>query len=219
MSDLSRSIETVKLAWEESTYYNTAEKWTPIFWGDEFPFRRMFEQLDVERCAELACGHGRHAEQLMRLKGDRVKILYCLDVIQANVDFTSRRLSRFPQVHCLLIEGKDFQPIDTGTLTAIYCYDAMVHFSPDIVQSYLVDAHRVLKPGGRVFLHHSNLDAPTTGNTRETYYGKNPNARNHMTLDIFTKLVEAASLRILETQQIDWGGVANLDRISLLERL
>jgi SAM-dependent methyltransferase len=218
MPDISNSIEAVKQAWIESAYYQNAEKWTGAFWDPASDFRRLFERLDVTRCAELACGHGRHAEQLLRLKPQHVQMLYCLDVIQNNIDVTSRRLAPFPRVRCMLSNGKDFQPIATGELTAIYCYDAMVHFSPDIVESYLADAYRALRPGGRALLHHSNLDAPQTGQRPDSHYGRNPHARNHMTLALFSALAASAGLRILETRARQWGEIADLDRLSLLER-
>jgi hypothetical protein len=176
MSGIEHSIQTVKRAWIGSPYYKNAEKLTSIFWAPQSNFRRLFEQLDVTRCAELACGHGRHAEQLLREKGAQVELLYCLDVIQDNIDVTAKRLQAFTQVQTILTSGSDFQPIASGSLTSIYCYDAMVHFS------------------------------------------QNPHARNHMTLPLFVSFASAAGLHILETSALDWGGIRNLDRISVLER-
>jgi SAM-dependent methyltransferase len=218
MSGIEHSIQTVKRAWIGSPYYKNAEKLTSIFWAPQSNFRRLFEQLDVTRCAELACGHGRHAEQLLREKGAQVELLYCLDVIQDNIDVTAKRLQAFTQVQTILTSGSDFQPIASGSLTSIYCYDAMVHFSPDIVEAYLNDAYRVLSPGGHALLHHSNLDAPKTGQAPGLNYGQNPHARNHMTLPLFVSFASAAGLHILETSALDWGGIRNLDRISVLER-
>ncbi len=194
MADVARSVEFIKKAWIESRYYEDAEKWTGIFWHPQSDFRRAFEELDVRRCIELACGHGRHAEQLMHAKGQDVDVLYCLDVVANNVQITSERLASFPQAKCLLIDGQSFAPIEAESITAIYCYDAMVHFSPDIIECYLSDAHRVLRSGGRVLLHHSNLDAPQTGLQTEFHYGRNPHARNHMTLSLLTALVAGSGL-------------------------
>ncbi len=218
MSDLARSIEIVKRPWAENPYYENAEKWTRIFWEASSDFRQAFDLLDVTHCIELACGHGRHAEQLMLAKGHAVQSLYCLDVVEKNIEVTSQRLAAYPQVQCNLIDGKDFGPIPNRTITAIYCYDAMVHFSEDIIGSYLVDAHRVLKPGGRVLLHHSNLDAPQTGRQPGSDWTRNPHGRNHMTLTLFTSLAAKAGLSILKTKARQWGTVPELDRITLLEK-
>ena len=217
MTDIRDSIEVVKEPWIGSPYYDEAEKWTFIFWDEERVFRRYFNNLDVTRCAELACGHGRHAEQLLQRCSDRVEALYCLDVLEENVAFTQQRIATFGQATVSLISGSDFQPIAADTLTAIFCYDAMVHFSPDIVLSYLTDAARVLVPGGRALLHHANLYAPETGKPG-FHYGRNPHARNHMTLALFEFFAQQAGLRILQTEAMDWAGIPDTDRITLLER-
>jgi SAM-dependent methyltransferase len=217
VTNLRHSIEVVKEAWIGSPYYEDAEKWTFFFWDERFIFRRYFDQLDVTRCAELACGHGRHAEQLLQRYPDRVEALYCLDVLEENVAFTMKRIAMYRQAAVVLVSGCDFQPIASGTLTSIFSYDAMVHFSPDIVLSYLIDAHRVLAPGGRALFHHANLYAPDTGKPGR-HYGLNPNARNHMTLALLEFFAQEAGLRILQTEAMAWAEIPDTDRITLLER-
>lgn len=87
----------------------------------------------------------------------------------------------------------------------------MVHFSPDLVQSYLNDAKRVLAPGGLALLHHSNYDAP-----EGRPYGENPQARNHMTFELLRSYAAQAGLVIEASEIMDWGGVKNLDPLTLL---
>jgi SAM-dependent methyltransferase len=217
VTDIRQSIDVVKESWIGSPYYEDAEQWTFLFWDEKYIFRRYFDHLDITRCAELACGHGRHAEQLLRRHPDRVEALYCLDVLEENVAFTMRRIGMFGRAKVLLVSGSDFQPIPSATLTSIFCYDAMVHFGPDIVLSYLVDASRVLVPGGRALLHHANLYAPDTGKPGR-HYGLNPNARNHMTLALFEFFAQQAGLRILQTEAMPWAGIPDTDLITLLER-
>jgi ubiquinone/menaquinone biosynthesis C-methylase UbiE len=217
MSDLARSIATVKGAWIESSYYEDAEKWTSIFWGKGSDFRAYFNRLTLTHCAELACGYGRHAMELMSSLGNNVTKLYCLDVVENNITKSCQRLSQFPQVECFLVSGKDFHPIGDSSLTAIYCYDAMVHFSSDIIESYLLDTYRVLSPGGQALYHHSNFDEPRTG-TSDWPYGRNPHARNHMTFELFSSLVMQARLEIVESTARQWGGHPGLDRISLIRK-
>ena len=216
-TELNESIEIVKKPWIDSPYYDDAEKWTFIFWNDNSNFKKCFDRLDLRYCAELACGHGRHSEQLLQRYADQVQSLYCLDVIENNLEFSANRLSIYKNVELLLISGSDFHPLERDSLTSIFCYDAMVHFSPDIVESYLIDAARVLAPGGRALFHHSNLHAPETG-TEGRHYGGNPHARNHMTIDLFAAYASRAGLRILETKAIPWSVVPDLDWITLLER-
>lgn len=89
----------------------------------------------------------------------------------------------------------------------------MVHFSPDIVQNYLKDAARILKPEGMGLFHHSNYAAPM-----DRHYGQNPHARNHMTKDLFAYFAAQAGLKVVESVVIDWSTSKDLDCVSLVRR-
>ena len=210
INPLTKSVETVAAPWKQSPYYEDAEKWTHIFWGSNSVFHALFCRLDLRSAVELACGHGRHAERCASNCGS----LTLIDVFGANLQECRKRLLAHSHISYLQGNGYDFDGLDSGQWTAIYCYDAMVHFSPDLVESYLKDAARILAPGGMALLHHSNHAAlPNV-----VHYGQNPHARNHMTYELFRELAQRAGLTIVESQTIAWGGVAELDRVSLLAR-
>lgn len=139
--------------------------------------------------------------------------LTLVDVFDSNLDFCRDRLRAYPLVRYIKNNGYTFEPIEPETTTAIYCYDSMVHFSPDIVESYLKDAERILVPGGKALFHHSNYPAPLDRN-----YGQNPHARNHMTKELFSHLAFRNNLIALESKVIDWGYDKELDCITLLQK-
>jgi SAM-dependent methyltransferase len=203
------SVDLVAEPWIGSPYYDEAEKWTFIFWDEGRIFRRFFDRLDLDSVIELACGHGRHAQIIQ----DKVGKLTLMDVLEENIVFCQRRLGSNPRLAFLKNDGHTFQPIEPDSVTAIFCYDAMVHFSPDIVASYVADAHRVLKPGGHALFHHSNYSAPL-----DRHYGQNPHARNHMTFELFQEIAEAGRMAIVASEAMPWGNVPDLDRLSLLRK-
>lgn len=209
-TDLQNSVDVVGEPWKESAYYADAERWTFIFWDPEHPFRRWFDRLDLRNTLELACGHGRHAERAAPIAGE----LTLLDIHEANLDACRKRLAGFDNVRYILNGGFDFQPVPDASLTAIYCYDAMVHFSPDLVAAYLQDARRVLAPGGMALLHHSNYEADPA-----QHYGMNPQARNRMTLGMFRELAERAGLEVVEQKPVDWAAIPGLDGLTLLRKV
>jgi ubiquinone/menaquinone biosynthesis C-methylase UbiE len=139
--------------------------------------------------------------------------LTLMDIFEDNLGVARKRLAHFPDVALVRNNGYDFHPVEDARLTAIYCYDSMVHFSPDLVASYLHDAQRVLRPGGMALFHHSNLDADPT-----VHYGRNLHARNRMTMDLFRWLATAAGLTIVESRTIDWGDALQLDGLTLLRK-
>lgn len=209
LDDLKKSIDVVIAPWQDSAYYDDAEKLMYIFWDENTIFRRLFEKLELSEVVELAVGHGRHAELVAARAGE----LVVMDVFEENLDFCRERLKLFNNIEFQKCEGATFDGVDDGWATSIFCYDAMVHFSPDIVESYLNDTYRVLKPGGMALYHHSNYPA-----TEDQHYGQNPHARNSMTMELFGSFCEQSNLRVIESIVIDWGGVEGLDCITLVKK-
>lgn len=208
MDELAKSVQEIRRPWVDSRYYSDAEKWTYLFWDQALHFRPLFEQLSLATVVELACGHGRHSEVVAAL----CERLILVDVIGGNLDVCVSRLSSFSNVDFRLGDGTSF-PIDTASVDTIFCYDAMVHFSSEIVELYLTDSTRILRPKGRALFHHSNYRE--NGDTR---WSVNPHARNYMTKEKFAQLSRAAGLKVLEQRVIPWGGVADLDCLTLVEK-
>jgi len=209
MTGLQASADIVGEAWKESPYYADAERWTFIFWDPAHPFRPLFDRLDLRDVLELACGHGRHSE----IVAGRSTRLTLMDIHPANLGACRTRLGDRHGIRYLTNNGFDFAPVEEASLSAIFCYDAMVHFSPDLVASYLADAARVLKPGGRALFHHSNRDGDP-----DVHYGQNPQARNRMTLAQFAALAEQSGLMVMEAKPVMWAGIPDLDGLTLVRK-
>lgn len=212
-SDTSKQLENsaalVAAPWANSAYYSNAERWTHLFWKDGTLFRRLFDEMDLSSALELSCGYGRHSEIVARMTRE----LTLVDMYDANLDHCRDRLRSHQSVQFIKGNGYSFEPVASESITAIYCYDSMVHFSPDLVESYLKDAARILRPGGMALFHHSNFPAPL-----DRHYGRNPHSRNHMTKELFASLATKAGLLIRESVVTSWGGVDNLDCVSLVQR-
>src|SRR6185295_1981722 len=121
-----------------------------------------------------------HGEHLLANYSDRLERLVMMDVLESNVERCKARLGHHGNVQVLVNNGTDFQPIRIGSLTSIFCYDAMVHFDRRVVRSYLQDTARVLVPGGKALFHHSNY-----GVDPESNFPTNPHARAFMSKMLF----------------------------------
>ncbi|WP_082575427.1 MULTISPECIES: class I SAM-dependent methyltransferase [unclassified Lysobacter] len=210
MSDLKSSVEVVGEPWKESQYYADAERWTFMFWNSDHLFRPYFDRLDLDNVVELACGHGRHSEMVAPM----ARQLTLMDIHEENLEVCRRRMERFEGVQVIRNNGYDFQPLEAESATAIFCYDAMVHFSPDLVASYLRDSARILKSGGMALFHHSNYDADPS-----QHYGMNPHARNKMTMETFHRYAAEAGLEVVQSTTLDWGDARDLDGLTLVRKL
>jgi SAM-dependent methyltransferase len=223
MNDVS-NVDVIRLQeiardWSENDYYNNAEsvEWLAPFWDETTAFRRLYESMDRSSIVELACGRGRHAWRIM--SGDdnrRPSRMYLLDVDAGNVDYCIRRFSAIDQIKVSQNNGYDFNPLEADCASAIFCYDAMVHFEYDCVISYIKDAYRILKPGGRALFHHSNLDV-----NPGAHYQENPHWRNFMSRTLFAHVGRRSGFRVLEQVELPWGEdnpVADIDCLTLLEK-
>ena len=210
ISEISELAEKEAQCWEDSQYYDDAEKWNHVFWGDQSLFLKLFMRLNLERTLELACGHGRHSEIIFDRYSDQVNELILMDILQSNLDFCQNRIKN-TKARFIKNDGAHFHDVPDDYCTAVFCYDAMVHFDESVVQSYIREAHRVLEAGGLALFHHSNY-----GEGRGSEFFKNPHARAYMTSELFNSFVSDSGLKLIEQHIINWGYDENLDAISLL---
>ena len=64
---------------------------------------------------------------------NRCERLILMDIFRENVDRCRRRLRFSGNTDGYINNGYDFRPVADGSVSAIFCYNSMVHFSPDLV--------------------------------------------------------------------------------------
>jgi SAM-dependent methyltransferase len=214
MKDTHTYTDIVALDWKDSAYYDLHENEAAmaLFWGESSPFLRMFRQLDLTNVVEIGCGHGRHVPKYAEQAGE----ICIVDVNKTNVDYCAKRFSTWKKpLRIIQNNGSDLKPINSQESTAVFSYDAMVHFELSDVISYLSESFRVLSPGGKALFHHSNFDgAPGLLGHRIAEFGW----RNFMNAKIFCHVAMRTGFIVLEQTIIEWGGIPNLDCISLLQK-
>jgi SAM-dependent methyltransferase len=199
--------------WRSHGYYERAEAadWLEPFWGQDSPFRVLFGRCDPSNTLEIACGHGRHTAQLLREHpNSRVTVQ---DINEENINAVVRRFAGDDRVTATVGNGYDLTPLPDSTFSFVFSYDAMVHFDDEVVFSYCEEIERVLQPGGRALLHHSNW----TG-TPGSDYKDNPSSRNFMSYRALAHRAKKNGLAIVEQIIIPWSGRPAIDAISLLEK-
>lgn len=203
--------EAVAHAHEASSYYAVADSaaWLAPFWAEGSVFLSLIAQLNMDRAVELACGHGRHTEQLL----PRIGHITLVDVLASNIEACRRRFGDDPRVSYLVNNGNDLPGIADASITGLFSYDAMVHFELLDVLSYLRETRRVLVPGGRALLHVSN-----NRENPEGCFNANLHWRNFGGLDVVRHFVVRCGLTVLSAQTLDWSGTPDLDGLLLLEK-
>jgi SAM-dependent methyltransferase len=167
----------------------------------------LISDCDLTVSLDLAAGHGRNSVKLLPLS----QHLFITDIQPGNVAVCDNKFSSSGKVTAFVGSGFDFRPVEDEKLTFIYCFDAMIHFDSDVVRSYLRDARRVLRPGGRGFFHHSNLMMGPKWQT-------NPANRNFMSAELFAHYATKEGHSIIRQKVIDWSIHKNIDCLTVIER-
>jgi SAM-dependent methyltransferase len=202
-SDISESHNNIIDTWREETsadsaYYSRFEapELMSWFWGIRTPFRVAFERyLDLTDVLEIASGAGRHSAQIVEKCGR----LTLIDTSILGTKLAKERFSDAENVEVLLsIDGKSL-PFDQERFSAVFSYDAMVHFEPLTVAEYVGAIASVLKPGGRALLHHSNYAKHPTNHFKD-----NPDWRNFMPHGFIEHIASRSGLKLIDRKTFSW---------------
>lgn len=192
-------------------YFEDAEDYghMSVFWGEKGGIYPLFCKLDLTNVIELACGRGRHVGQYIDQAGN----VTLVDILEKNIDICKNRYKTYNKIHFYCNNGFNLEQLPSDRYTALFSYDAMVHFEMLDIYEYLKDIYRVLVKGGRVLIHHSNYDKDYTASFINSLHG-----RSYMNASIFAYLATRCGFHILEQKLINWAEVEGLDCVTLLEK-
>lgn len=178
---------------KESSYFEQAEMSLDRHWKHFIEPVVGTRRYDL--AIDLAVGWGRNTEMLRRICDKVIGI----DINQESIDYCTERFKGIDNVSFIKTDGAELKGIEDNSVDLMYCFDAMVHFQPEVVDAYVAEFARVLKPGGFGFIHHSNWTNALGGNFQEQ-----PHWRNYMSSELFSYFVYREGLKMLEQKIIDW---------------
>jgi SAM-dependent methyltransferase len=195
-------------------YFAAAEarmawQWENVIWP-------IIEGNDFSVVLELAPGHGRNTEMLRR----HAKAIHLVDVNQACLDACRARFGREMEgCHFFyhLTDGTSLRGVADASIRFGYSWDSMVHFDKVVVRGYILEFARVLRPGGRAFLHMSNYGSVKP----DSDWASNPGGRSDMSAALSVRFAGEAGLTVpfqrLSGVKDGWG-MDDLDCLSIVER-
>lgn len=193
-SRIANRIHTRLGDWDD--YYRVAEgqldeQWDEVIWP-------AIHGFDFDTTLELSPGGGRNTERLSKLASE----LIVVDFNQDPLNRTEARLGT-RQGNCRISyhrnNGSTLPMVPDDSVTAVYCWDAAVHFDKDVVKSYIAEFARVLKVGGCGFLHHSDL-----GESAHKNIQRNPDWRSNVSKGVVNDACQASGLSITMQQPVAW---------------
>lgn len=209
MDELNRDLCAYRHIDLMNDYFDDAdsEENLNFFWGDT-ECHKLFLEMDPSNIVELACGRGRHVPKYLPLANH----VTLVDVLEKNIDICKNRFKNYDNISYYKNNGYDLSKLQDHTYTALFTYDAMVHFELMDIAKYLSESYRILKVGGMALFHHSNNHT----DYRASFVNA-PGGRSFMSKDIFAYLSYRAGFEIIEQKIIDWG-VPELDCLTLVKK-
>ena len=112
-------------------------------------------------------------------------------------------------------------------LNNFFSWDSLVHADKEVMAAYLGEIARVQRPGGRAFIHHSNLAACKDGDYPKHARDPGVSAAWVVIMNLeenkwavgLEAVHETGGLRVVSQEVVDWGGTGHLiDCFTVLER-
>jgi SAM-dependent methyltransferase len=179
--------------------------------------------IDLTKTLDFPSGRGRIAEALKKHYGDNIKTIAVCDSNANAIEYCKNRLAGVNAEFYVnkLHDTKTFPlPIEDESFTFIYSWDAMVHFSYKWLDFYFSEFERLLKPGGYLFVHHSNYGAEDVylPQPKSENWADNPGGRTPVSADDVKFIIGHYGFKIIEQNVIDWSS-EKLDCITVAVKI
>lgn len=102
---------------------------------------------------EIGAGGGRFTEALL----PRCTRLIAVDTSPTMLELLRERFPGDERLECQLGDGQGLGPISDETVDAAFSYGVFVHLQHWDIYHYLTELRRVLRPGGKAVIQHSNV--------------------------------------------------------------
>jgi ubiquinone/menaquinone biosynthesis C-methylase UbiE len=109
------------------------------------------ELTPTSNVLEVAPGHGRWSSLMV----GEVKSLTLVDLSESCIDACKERFAEATNVTYIVNDGTSLSGVADQSIDFIWSFDSFVHMEGDVIASYLREFARVLRPGGKVVVHHA----------------------------------------------------------------
>jgi SAM-dependent methyltransferase len=154
------TVEENKSAWNELyEWSDEGEEWSAAWGGSENQWYfsllpRLRDYLSkAEIGVEIAPGFGRWTQYLV----PHFDKLHLVDLSKRCIDASKVRFEGCSNLEFHVNNGFDLSMISSNSVDFVFSFDSLVHVNSDVIDSYVLEIDRILKPEGVAFIHHSNL--------------------------------------------------------------
>ena len=196
------------------------EEWSIAWGGSEsqwfgaiYPRIHAFVRTGV--ILEIAPGFGRWTNYLK----EHCDQLIAVDLAESCIDHCKKRFASESNMIFHVNDGKSLAMIEDQSIDFVFSFDSLVHAEADVLEAYLHQFAKKLKPNGVGFIHHSNLgeyrellsiveQVPAT--FRDMVVNKSLLSKTHfrassMTAKLFELFCDKAGLQCISQELVNWG--------------
>ena len=218
------NLEENKKTWGECSYPGDGDCWARAWGGTEAQWKATIWPRICNMphwsgpggfVLEIGCGMGRHARRLAGPNGRGVYV--GIDVVPKCVDHCRGKFNGLEEEFRFEHTGGLDVPLPNGSVDFVFSWDSLVHADREVIGAYLREIARVLRPGGRAFLHHSNLAACPLN--RGGTFPRHARDETVSAAWVREKAEDAGGLRVVSQECVDWGATSYpIDCFTVLER-
>ena len=197
--------------WDDSSMWSEdGNEWSTDFGGTE----KLWEEIIKPRIdpylsgniLEIAPGHGRITQYLIGYSD----LLIAIDLNESCIERCKERFKG--SIIGFVNDGSSLDMVKSNSIHFVFSWDSFVHIHADVIDSYLKEIYRVLKPGGVSVIHHSYLK---DGNDLSF---KNISGRSNMNPLLFKKMSEKYGFKIIYQELFPWNAGLN-DMITTIKKI
>ena len=200
-------LGSAHLRWRENSSNDNRRRWSGYDWsgrGEEWNASSEWKQALIDDVLarwipagavvlEIGPGAGRWSEFL----AERASQLVLVDVSERPLELCRERFNGDAGIQYVLSSGSDLPGVEDASIDAVWSFDVFVHVAPRDQAAYLEEIARVLKPGGKAVVHHS--DGRNRGQLPSRHGWRSPMSRG-----LFAALAAERGLQV-EHQLDSWG--------------
>ena len=210
------SIEENLNMWDkEYTWKEDGDEWSAAWGGTEYMWQgsilpRVIRNIPCKRIVEIACGHGRISQYLLKYCEE----LILIDISESCIEHCRKRFAEYGHIKYFVNDGLSLDMIEDNSVDFVFSWDSLVHAEKNVLKNYLKELSKKMKIKSAGFIHHSNIGIYIENESNElTVYNSGWRAED-MTAADFAGFCFENEL-ICKTQEIfRWSSLAFSDCIS-----
>jgi 2-polyprenyl-3-methyl-5-hydroxy-6-metoxy-1,4-benzoquinol methylase len=213
------SVEENHNRWANYEWTDKGDEWSVGYGGTQTMWSwaiqpRISTFLPSAHTLEIAPGFGRATQFLVPSS----KRLTVVDLAEPCIDACKERFKDYDHIDYHVNDGRSLDMVEDGTIDFVFSWDSLIHVEADVMESYLTQLGRKLRPGGTGVFHHSNMDQYRDKKTGELTIGNEHWRATSMSAAKFQRFSAAAGLRCMAQELVPWGGTHFTDCISVFRR-